>query len=99
MTSLTEHLSQTELLSLLDAAHKKIQVGSLYAHYRDPQNPYKVINLAIIEATQEPAVVYQKEYGSDGLRSVTWIRPLASWLEMVSFNGVMVPRFRKISPI
>lgn len=96
MTVSTEHLSEKELLSQLEDAKKMVKIEAIYAHYRDPQSRYKVINLAIIEATQEVGVVYRKEFGSDVLTSVTWIRPLHSWMEQVSFENMMVPRFREI---
>jgi cyclomaltodextrinase / maltogenic alpha-amylase / neopullulanase len=73
----------------LQDAHKKVQIGSYYAHYRDLASPYKVLNIALMEANLEPAVVYQKE-------NLIWVRPLSSWLEMVNHNGKMVPRFQKI---
>lgn len=92
----TEHLSEKELLSQLEQARLAIEIGGIYVHYRDRQTRYKVLGLGMIEATQEPAVIYQKEFGSDGLKSVTWIRSVSSWLEKVSVGCTFVPRFQKI---
>lgn len=96
MSISTDHLSEGDLALQLEQAGKVIEVGGLYAHYRDPKSPYKVIALAIIEATQEVGVAYRKEFGSDVMRSITWIRPLTSWLEKVDFEGRIVPRFQKV---
>jgi hypothetical protein len=93
----SEHLSEKELLDQLEQARKEVVVGALYVHYRDRRNPYRVIDLAILEASQEPSVLYKKESASSDLSSITWVRPLSSWLEKVDFEGSMVSRFQKIS--
>ena len=93
----SEHLSEKELLAQLEQARKEVVVGDLYAHYRDLKNPYRVIDLAILEATQEPSVLYRKENASSALSSIVWVRPLSSWLEKVNFEGTMTPRFQKIN--
>lgn len=92
----SEHLSEEELLSQLEQAGQDVEVGALYAHYRDPKSCYRVVGLAIIEATQEVAVVYRKEVGSDALKSMTWVRPISSWLEKVSVGDSMVHRFQRV---
>ena len=97
MNYVSEHLSEKELTALLEQAAQLVEIGSYYAHYRDPSGHYKVKDIAILEATQEPAVIYQKEFGSTDLKSVTWIRPLSSWLEKVDHNGALVPRFQKVT--
>jgi hypothetical protein len=91
-----EHLSEEELLAHLKLAHKAVEIGAVYAHYRDPKSRYKVIGLSIIEATQEVGVMYQKTFGSEDLKSIVWIRPLSSWLENVSVDGKMIQRFQKV---
>ncbi len=92
-----EHLSERELILQLEAAKEAVEVGAVYAHYRDLQNRYRVVGLAIIEATQEPGVLYQKESGSAALKSIVWVRPLASWLDKVDVDGSPIPRFQKVS--
>jgi hypothetical protein len=90
----SEHLSEKELLLRLEEAHQAVEIDCFYKHYRDPDGCYKVMGLAIIEATQEVGVIYQKQYGSDGLKSITWIRPLSSWLEIIDDKNT--PRFWKV---
>ena len=94
MSKTSEHLSEEELVLQLEKAHKSVKVGAVYAHYRDPRSRYKVVGLAVIEATQEPGVLYQKETGSDDLKSMVWVRPISSWLDKVKVDGNLVPRFR-----
>jgi hypothetical protein len=95
MTVSSERLSENQLRSQLQQALKKVEVGALYAHYRDPHNPYKVLGLALLEDSQEVAVIYQKEHEPNTLTTLPWIRPLSSWLENVDFEGTQVPRFQK----
>lgn len=97
MTVLTEHLSEKELFARLEEAKKIVKIGAVYTHYRDPKSRYRVTNLAIIESTQEVGILYCKETGSDTLTSITWIRPLCSWIEQISLKNGTVPRFREIS--
>ena len=94
MTLNTEHSTEPELLFQLEKAHEQVEVGALYTHYRT-ETSYKVLNLAIIEATQEVAVIYQA--ASNPLKSVTWIRPLSSFLEKIYIGDIQVNRFQKKS--
>lgn len=71
----------------------EIPIGARFVHYKNPAHTYRVIALAVIEATLEPAVVYQAEYDPE----INWIRPATVFLEMVEWNGEMVPRFKRIS--
>jgi L-cysteate sulfo-lyase len=95
--ALSEHLSEEELLLQLERAQAVAEIGAIYTHYRDSQSRYKVIGLTIIEATQEPGVLYQKESDSHDLKTFTWMRPLHSWIEKIPIDGNSVPRFRKVS--
>ncbi len=79
-----------DLLLKLEDAKKLVEVGGTYVHYRSPDKPYKVLAVALLEATEEPSVVYQALHNS-----VVWVRALDSWLSMVSHEGRMVPRFQK----
>ncbi|MBU0750313.1 DUF1653 domain-containing protein [Patescibacteria group bacterium] len=67
-----------------------MEVGGQYVHYKHLEAIYFVTGLAILEATEEACVLYQsKDTG------ITFIRPVASWLETVIVDGVSVPRFKK----
>ena len=86
-------LSEEKLLTELKKAQSQVEVGAIYTHYRN-KTPYKVISLAILEATQEVGIIYLK--ASDPLTSVTWIRPISSFSEKIDIDGVLVHRFQKI---
>ena len=80
--------SQSELKVDIEQAAKKVQVGATYRHYKNKL--YKVIDLAIIEATLEVGVIYQALYDE----RLLFIRPLRIWLETVEIDGQPVPRFK-----
>jgi len=84
-----EKLPDTELKTRLAEAADRITVGARYTHYKN--HDYTVLDLVIIEATDEVGVIYRAEYGSH----LTFMRPAASWLETVEVDGRTVPRFRK----
>jgi hypothetical protein len=83
-----EKLSEAELQSRLDDTGSVVQVGGKYRHYKG--NMYQVVALAIMEATNEPAVVYKAAYG----KRLQFIRPISDWLMMVEWQGASVPRFK-----
>lgn len=88
-----EHLSQRELKQRLEGAENDIVIGARYVHYKDPLKTYLVKDIVILEATNEPCVIYQAEYGD----KITFARPTSVWLEEVEWQGHHVPRFRSIN--
>lgn len=86
------HKTQDELAAILADAQQKVEVGGRYAHYKHPELAYEVIGVALMEATEEPAVIYRAEYGAQA----SFVRPLSSWLDTVEWQGKMVPRFTKL---
>lgn len=79
--------SQSQLNARLTQAAQQVVVGARYKHYKQPT--YKVLALALREEDNEPCVVYQAEYGDH----ITFIRPVANWLEEVEVDGITVKRF------
>jgi hypothetical protein len=63
-----------------------------YRHYKG--NGYNVIGVARHSETGEELVVYTP----DGEERSLWVRPKAMFTEMVSVDGVEVPRFEFVSP-
>lgn len=59
-------------------------------HYKG--NLYQIIALALIEATNEPAVIYKALYGNE----LQFIRPISDWRMTVAWQGETVPRFQLI---
>jgi len=89
---MTTHKTAQELNNELHKAARQVEVGALYAHYKDADMVYEVTGLAIWEATNEICVIYQAQYGNH----FTFARALAVWQEEVEWRGQKVPRFIKI---
>lgn len=77
-----------ELTARLQSAQMKIKKGERYAHHKSPDKLYEVVDIALLEATEEPCVIYTSLYPPH----LTWIRTIQHFLEDVG-NG---PRFRKV---
>ena len=86
------HVSQDELAQRLKEASALVEVGARYRHYKYPDQEYVLKSLAILEADESVAVVYEGQYGV----FASYIRPLSSWVETVEWEGQRVPRFSKI---
>lgn len=75
----------------LITAKRRIEVGELYYHYRTPNQFYRVLAIALDEATGKPCVVYQALYGEQ----LVWVRDLNVWCDKVEHEGQIIPRFIK----
>ncbi len=87
---MSQRMSQSQLAERLAYAAEHVTVGTRYAHYK--QTTYKVLGLGLREEDNEPCVIYQAEYGEH----ITFIRPLANWLEPVATDQGAVARFTKL---
>lgn len=87
------HKNHAQLHNELDHCKQLVQVGGIYTHYKYPQNTYRVLTLAFIEATDEICVVYQATYDLD----LVFARPVSSWLETPIWQGKTVARFSLVS--
>lgn len=61
-----------------------------YLNYKG--DPYKVICIAMDKDSHDELVVYQALYGE----RLTWVRPRRDFLSEVEWNGVRLPRFRRL---
>lgn len=86
---MNEKLSLDELAKRLDEAALLVTVGASYKHYKN--NMYVVTGLAIDEKTDTVSVIYKALYDS----RLTFIRPVASWVEDVNLDNKTVKRFIK----
>lgn len=87
------HAAPGVLVQKLADAAERVEVGATYVHYKRLDRSYEVTELAILEATEEVAVVYRALYGDE----LTFIRPLSNWLEPVTLeDGKRVARFMRI---
>lgn len=87
-----DHKPDAELSQALQMAAKEVKLGAQYAHYKNPDLLYKIMGYAILEASDEPAILYQGQYGE----KITYARALSIWLEQVPWQGKMMPRFTKV---
>ena len=74
----------------LSATAKSLVIGGIYEHFKKMR--YKVLSVAPHSETREELVVYQALYGEGGV----WVRPVSLFLENVSLDGKMVPRFKLV---
>jgi hypothetical protein len=91
------HASVKELAVRISGAEFKIKPGSLWYHWKNPEQHYRVIRVGIDEATEELIVVYEMLVEP---KPVVWVRPLRGkdgWLTPVKHNGAEISRFQKIS--
>lgn len=84
---------QTDPAQVLVRAATLVTVGARHYHYKNKNQTYKILLIALREEDCEPCVIYQAEYGE----RLTFIRPVASWLETIQVDGRPTKRFTKIS--
>ncbi len=82
-----------EFAMILEKLKTQIPIGARYFHYKNPNQFYTIVSHGIIEATEEPAIIYQAEYDDQ----TTWIRPVSVFLEEVEWQGKKVQRFTRIN--
>ncbi len=87
-----EKRSQEELVDNLRQAGEVVEIGATYVHYKNPDQTYLVTGFAILEASQEVAVLYRANYG----QRLIFARPLREWVEEVEREGSQVKRFAKL---
>ena len=65
----------------------------VYEHYKNKK--YRVIGVAKHSETLEELVVYEALY--DNKQSKLWVRPLAMFLEEITVDGKVMPRFKYLT--
>lgn len=85
-----------EFKKQIDEAKTKVKVGAKYYHYKSKENLYTVVDIAMIEETLEPAVIYRPEYVEDNLK-FNWIRPISDFLADVEVDGKVQKRFTLVN--
>jgi hypothetical protein len=73
--------------------YDEIKIGSIYRHYKG--NQYKVIAIARdTEDTTKLHVIYQGLYTCPTFgANPIWARPYSMFIEPVTINGILRPRF------
>ena len=67
-----------ELQNLIIKAQDQIEIGKKCTHYKNSNKTYTIIDLVIIEKTEEIGVVYKADYSG-----IKFIRPLKEFFEEV----------------
>ncbi len=83
------HIQSHESLKPLEAGMFNLVAGGTYEHYSGKR--YHVIGLARHTETNEELVIY-KSLDDGNL----WVRPVAMFIETISLNGSIQPRFRLV---
>ena len=84
------HQSSEQLQQLIITAKQKIAVGQIYSHYKDATKRYRIIAIALDEASESVSIVYEGLYAP----YLTWIRPIDNFLESVTWQDQLVVRFQ-----
>lgn len=88
------HIPAEELFQMIEEAKQKVKVGATYYHYKHPEQLYTLVDVIIIEATDEIGVLYRAEY--EPLNGITFMRPIEDFLAEVEVDGKTLPRFTLI---
>lgn len=80
-----------ETLPCFSPLAKSIAIGDIYEHYKGMR--YKILGVARHSESLEELIVYQALYGENDI----WARPLEMFLEDITINGHVRPRFIKIN--
>lgn len=91
------HSTAEHLREIQSAAQELVTVGGRYVHYKDPSKTYVVHYVGLIEATEEPCVVYEAEY--EELAGVQLVRTVANFIEPITVDDTTVPRFRPVDEV
>lgn len=51
---------------------KKVKIGDIYFHYKNPEHYYVIESVGFIENSEEVAVIYRAIYD----KGIVWVRPL-----------------------
>lgn len=80
-----------ETLPCFSSIARSMVIGSVYEHYSRGIR-YKILAVARDHETLEELIVYQAMYGEGDV----WVRPLSMFLETVTVNGQIQPRFKLV---
>jgi hypothetical protein len=70
-----------------------VLIGSKYQHYKT-EKLYQVIGIALHSETYEEMVIYKALYHCDKFgENQLWARPKKMFLEQLTYQGHVVPRF------
>ena len=74
------HLSYNQLADSLQNIYSQIPLDSHRFHYKNPTIIYTIVDIVIDEATDTPAVIYQKLWDTQNIK---FVRLASIFLELV----------------
>jgi hypothetical protein len=76
----------------------EVKVGQIYQHYNGKKYEIVAIGMLTESPELEQCVVYKGLYDDQKFGpNPVWIRPLTMFVEQVTINGKLMPRFTLIS--
>jgi len=87
MNTKVNHTAEEELKNRIMKIEKQVKIGQKCHHYKSPNTIYTIVDIGIMEETEQVAIIYKTEAG------VTWIRTASNFLEEVIVDDKKVPRF------
>lgn len=84
--------TQTQLKQELTDAATHVEVGGIYAHYKDSSHTYRVDSLAINTDGDGVCVIYRALYDEQ----LTFVRSIEEWLDDAEKDGGIVRRFQLV---
>lgn len=87
------HPSQIDLHNKVENALRRVKVGQLYYHYKNPKKLYVIEFIGLLEEKEEVCVGYRSLYGT----GLLWIRSLKNFLAKIEDKGKETNRFSKVN--
>lgn len=87
------HTSEAKLQAKLEQAKDFIDFSKHYFHYKSPAQHYRIVEVALLEEKEQPAVVYQALYGE----KLTWIRDIDDFFStQIGEDGKDTVKFKPV---
>lgn len=83
---------QAELKQEMIETGKRVKIGGIYAHYKNPLHTYKVLDLAINTEYDTIWVIYKSLYEEQ----LIFLRSVDEWCDDVEKDGRIIKRFTLI---
>lgn len=87
---LMDKIPYDQLTDMLAAARMKVTPGSKWQHYKGGE--YVAQDAVLTEANNQVCILYH----SVNFPNVSFVRPVTSWFENVTWNDRATPRFTKL---
>lgn len=76
------NLTKEQLIRNLAKAKQKVVIGSKYVHYKNKEEVYVVADIALLENTGTPCIVYHRIESPQ----IKWVRPINNFLGRVKLS-------------